>query len=302
MNDHMIEQINRLRKEKNAVILAHTYQTVDIQSIADFTGDSLQLSIQASQVKADFIVFCGVRFMAETAAMLNPAAKVLLPAADAGCPMADMVSAEDLRKYRAEHPDAVIVCYVNSTAEVKAESDICCTSSNAVRVVSSIPMDKKILFVPDQNLGSWAARKSGRQVELWDGYCPIHHWGFEVAQIKALRKKYPDHSLIAHPECDEGIVDAADAVMSTSGMMQYVADHDKVIIATEVGLTDALINIYPQKSLIPLNPKAICKNMKKTTMQHVLDALEKEQHHITVPQDVAARAIHSLNRMLELSR
>ena len=301
MKQDIINEIEKLRREKNAIILAHTYQTTDIIAIADFMGDSLQLSIEASRVTADFIVFCGVRFMAETAAMLNPRAKVLLPALDAGCPMADMVTADQIKEFRHKHPDAAVVCYVNSSAEVKAESDICCTSSNAVKVLASLPKDQPVLFVPDQNLGTWAARQAGREIIPWDGFCPIHHWGFEIAQVKALRKKYPDHRLLAHPECDEGIVECADAVMSTSGMINEATRHDKLIIATEKGLTDYLTEKYPQKSIIPLNPKAICKNMKKTTLPHVLDALRFEQHLVTVEPQVAKRAVKSLERMLELS-
>lgn len=301
MNAKMINEINSLRREKNAIILAHNYQTTDIIELADFVGDSLQLSIEASKVEADFIIFCGVRFMAETAAMLNPRTKVLMPALDAGCPMADMVTADQLRKFREEHPTAAIVCYVNSSAEVKAESDICCTSSNAVKVLQSLPKDQAVLFVPDQNLGSWAARQAGREIILWDGFCPIHHWGFEIAQVKALRKKYPDHRLIAHPECDEGIVEAADAVMSTGGMLAEAKHHDQLIIATEKGLVDYLIKLYPAKSIIHLNTKAICKNMKKTTLAHVLDALRFEQHQVWVDPEVARRAVQSLQRMLELS-
>lgn len=301
MKQDIINEIEKLRREKNAIILAHTYQTTDIIAIADFMGDSLQLSIEASRVTADFIVFCGVRFMAETAAMLNPRAKVLLPALDAGCPMADMVTADQIKEFRHKHPDAAVVCYVNSSAEVKAESDICCTSSNAVKVLASLPKDQPVLFVPDQNLGTWAARQAGREIIPWDGFCPIHHWGFEIAQVKALRKKYPDHRLLAHPECDEGIVECADAVMSTSGMINEATRQDKLIIATEKGLTDYLTEKYPQKSIIPLNPKAICKNMKKTTLPHVLDALRFEQHLVTVDPQVAKRAVKSLDRMLELS-
>lgn len=301
MPETMINEINKLRQEKNAIILAHNYQNIDIIKIADFVGDSLQLSIEASRVEADYIVFCGVKFMAETAAMLNTRSKVLLPALDAGCPMADMITADQLREFREEQPQAVVVCYVNSSAEVKAESDICCTSSNAVKVLKSIPKDQPLLFVPDQNLGSWAARQAGREVIPWDGFCPIHHWGFEIAQVRALRKKYPDHRLLAHPECDEGIVESADAVMSTSGMIAEAQKGDKLIIATEKNLVDYLNFLYPEKSIICLNPKAICKNMKKTTMAHVLDALRFEQHHITVEPEIAQRAVKSLQRMLELS-
>ncbi|NLK49216.1 MAG: quinolinate synthase NadA, partial [Candidatus Cloacimonetes bacterium] len=185
----IIDEIKTLCQEKNAIILAHNYQPTEIIALADILGDSLQLSIEAARSEAEIIVFCGVRFMAETAAILNTKAKVLLPAETAGCPMADMITAEQLREYRRQHPDTVVVCYVNSTAEVKAESDICCTSSNAVKVLLSIPEDKRILFVPDQNLGRWAGRQAGREVELWNGYCPVHHWGFTSLQVKNLRKK-----------------------------------------------------------------------------------------------------------------
>lgn len=300
MNKAIVSEIQKLKQERNAVILAHNYQPTEIIALADIVGDSLQLAIKASKVQAGMIVFCGVRFMAETAAILNPRTKVLLPALNAGCPMADMVTADQLRKYREQHPDATIVCYVNSTAEVKAESDICCTSSNAVKVLKSIPADRHILFVPDQNLGRWAAAQAGREVELWHGFCPVHHWGFESAHIKALRAKYPQHRLLAHPECDEDIVENADAVMSTSGMAEEAKTQDNLIIATEKGLVDYLKKLYPQKSIVSLSPKAICKNMKRTTLHNLLDALRFEQHHITVDPEIAARAAKSLNRMMEL--
>ncbi len=302
MHKHIIDKINALRVEKNALILAHNYQPVEIQELADITGDSLQLSIAAREARADIIVFCGVMFMAETAAMLNPEAKVLIPSPDAGCPMADMITAQQLRDFKTAHPGLKVVCYVNSTAEVKAESDICCTSSNAVKVLQSLPADSKILFVPDQNLGAWAAKQSGREVILWDGYCPVHQWGFEAMHVRNLRRKHPDHVLLAHPECDEDIIELADHVMSTGGMIKYVEEHDKVILATERTLTAYLKHLYPDKSLIPLNAIAICKNMRKITLELLLASLETGQHHVTVPQDVAARAVQSLERMLELSR
>ncbi len=297
----IIAEIQELRKQKNAVILAHNYQTTDIIEIADFMGDSLQLAIEAGRVEADLLVFCGVRFMAETAAILNPKVKVLLPAIDAGCPMADMVSAEQLVRYKQENPGAVIVCYVNSSVEVKAESDICCTSSNAVRVLASIPKDKEILFVPDQNLGSWAAQQLGRTIHLWPGYCPVHQWGFDSLQLKNMRNRYPDHILLAHPECDEDIVSEADEVMSTGGMLKRAEVLDKMIIATEKGLVDYLSKKYPQKSIVHLSSRALCKNMKKITLSNVLEALQHEQHEVVVQKDIADRAIKSLNRMLELS-
>ena len=297
----IIEKINELRKQKNALILAHNYQPIEIQELADHKGDSLQLAILSSQLENPLIVFCGVRFMAETAAILNPRVKVLLPALDAGCPMADMITGAQLRKFKQDNPGSTVVCYVNSTVEVKAESDICCTSSNAVKIIKSIPKDQTILFVPDRNLGSWAAKQSGRKVITWDGYCPVHQWGFSTQDIIDMRAKYPDHKLLAHPECDPAIVDKADEVMSTGGMMQYVKDHDKVIIATETGLTNYMKHIYPEKSIVTLSPKAVCADMKKTRLEDVLAALEHEQYHIQVPQDIAKKAKVSIDRMLELS-
>ncbi|MFO7659341.1 MAG: quinolinate synthase NadA [Candidatus Cloacimonadaceae bacterium] len=296
------EEIIKLKQEKNAVILAHNYQAVEIQDIADFTGDSLQLSLQATQVKAPLIVFCGVRFMAETAAILNPSAKVILPVLDAGCPMADMITAEQLKAFKEEHPGAVVVCYVNSSVEVKAESDICCTSSNAVKVLQSIPQDKEILFVPDQNLGTWAAAQTQRKVTVWQGYCPVHHWGFTIQDVEKMRQQYPDYTLLAHPECRWEVVTKADQVMSTSGMLKFAEQNDKLIIATELGLVDLLKARYPQKSILPLSTNAVCQNMKKTQLHHVLEALQLEVHAIKVEPAIAAKAVDCLNRMLELSK
>ncbi|MBM4400034.1 MAG: quinolinate synthase NadA, partial [Candidatus Cloacimonetes bacterium] len=264
-------------------------------------GDSLQLSLLAQQVKTPLIVFCGVRFMAETAAILNPEAKVIIPVLDAGCPMADMITEEQLLSFRQEHPEAVVVCYVNSTVEVKAESDICCTSSNAVKVMQSIPQDKEILFVPDQNLGTWAAVQTKRKVTCWHGYCPVHQWGFTADDVKKMKAEHPDYTLLAHPECTWEVVTKADLVMSTSGMMKYAEEHDKLIIATELGLIDLLNARYPQKSILPLSKTAVCQNMKKTTLSHVLDALKLEQHHISVLPGVAKKAVNCLKKMLALS-
>jgi quinolinate synthase len=252
-------------------------------------------------LKNPMIVFCGVRFMAETAAILNESSTVLLPVLDAGCPMADMISADQLRQFKAQHPGSPVVCYVNSTVEVKAESDICCTSSNAVKVLQSLPADKDTLFVPDRNLGSWAAHQSGRKVITWNGYCPTHQWGFGLGDIRNLKTKYPDYALLAHPECDPVIVNEADMVMSTGGMMKYVEQNDKVIIATENGLTDYLKHIYPNKKIITLSPKAVCQNMKKTTVRDVLKALEESRHHIVVDEAIAKKARESIDRMLALS-
>lgn len=298
----MLNEIQELRRQKNAVILAHNYQPTEIIELADYMGDSLQLALKAKEVSAEILIFCGVRFMAETAAILNPDTKVLLPAPDAGCPMADMITAADLIRYKQEHPDTVIVCYVNSSVEVKAESDICCTSANAVQVLASIPQEREILFVPDRNLGSWAAKQLGRKVHTWQGFCPIHQWSFDTAQIEEMRSSYPDHLLFAHPECDAAVTDLADEVMSTGGMLKRAAELDKMIIATEKGLPDYLKKVYPHKSIVHLSPQAICIDMKKITISHVLDSLRHEQHEVKVDPAIAARAVNSLNRMLELSR
>ncbi len=295
-------RIESLKQEKNAIILAHNYQSTDIQDLADFRGDSLQLSILAKEASAEIIVFCGVRFMAETAAILNPSAKVLLPVADAGCPMADMITAEQLRAFKAKHPGAAVVCYVNSSVEVKAESDICCTSSNAVKVVSSFPRDREILFVPDQNLGTWAAKQSGRKVITWNGYCPVHHWGLSLRYLHEARANFPGYKILAHPECQLDLLQEADLVMSTGGMMDYVSKHDEVILATEKGMIDYLKHLYPQKKIEALSETSICQNMKKTRVEDLLRSLEEESLPIQVEHEVAERAVACLNRMLELSR
>jgi quinolinate synthase len=297
----IIEKINRLRREKNALILAHNYQRIPVQDIADHRGDSLQLSVLSSKSKSDLIVFCGVRFMAETAAILKPSAKVLLPVKDAGCPMADMITASQLKEFKAQHPGAPVVCYVNSSVEVKAESDVCCTSSNAVKVLRSFPKDQTILFVPDRHLGTWAARQSGRKVIVWEGACPVHECGFTRRQLDRLRRKHPDFELLAHPECSDDIVLEADHVLSTGGMMKYAQKHNRLIIATDASFTDYLNHLYPEKQFIALNTRARCLDMRKTTLRDVLNALETEQYHVKVPQNIADKAVHSLNRMLEIS-
>ncbi len=297
-----IRKIKQLKEEKNALIIAHNYQAVEVQEIADYRGDSLQLAYMARDAENPIVVFCGVRFMAETAAILNRESRILLPVYDAGCPMADMITAEQLREFKAKHPNSVVVCYVNSSVEVKAESDICCTSSNAVKIISNIPKDQKILFVPDRNLGSWAARQTGREVITWDGYCPTHQWGFSTDDIKRIKKEYPDHTLLAHPECDKEILDEADIVISTGGMIDFAAKNDKAVFATENGLTDYLNHIYPEKSFVTLSPRAICQNMKKTHLTDVLHALETENYHITVDDETAVKAGRCIDRMFEMSK
>ncbi len=302
VKDELIQEIKRLKAEKNALILAHNYQNIEIQDLADYRGDSLQLSILAKEVKAPLIVFCGVKFMAETAAILNPESTILLPVIDAGCPLADMITLNQLKAFKQNYPGSPVVCYVNSSVEVKAESDVCCTSSNAVKILKSFSTEKPILFVPDRNLGSWAAQQSGKKVITWDGYCVVHQYGFSEEDVLTVKSKYPDYKLLVHPECDPQIIKYADLVVSTGGMVDWVKNNDKAIIATEIGLTEYLQHIYPEKSLIPLSPKAICKNMKKTTLENVYNALKYNQYVISVEPNTAQKARKAINRMLELSR
>lgn len=298
----MIEKILKLKKERNAVILAHNYQIGEVQDIADFNGDSLQLARKCTEVDADVIVFCGVHFMAETAAILNPNKTVLLPDERAGCPMADMADAEGVRKMKADHPDAQVVCYVNSTAGVKAESDLCCTSANAAAVVGSIPADVPVIFVPDQNLGSWVAEKLNRDnIILWPGYCPVHQ-RMTVKQIEEVRAEHPNAELICHPECPKHIRDLADAVLSTGQMCTYAQDSAaaEFIIVTEIGLIHRLQNENPAKKFYPVSDKACCCDMKLITLEKILWALEEMEHIVTVDPEVSSKALKSINGMLSI--
>lgn len=296
-----IDAIRKLAREKNAVILAHNYQILPVQKAADFVGDSLQLAQEAAKVKADTILFCGVRFMAETAKLLNPNARVLLSHDEAGCPLADMITGEQLRQYRAKHPNLTVVCYVNSSLEVKAESDICCTSANAVKVVQSIPADRDILFVPDQNLGHYAALKSGRELTTWDGYCRVHHLCITVQDVQKARNLYPGWTIVVHPECPPAVVEAADFAASTKGIGDYVATHDEVIVGTEIGMFDQLVDKYPDKQLAPLTPKAVCVNMKRTGLRDLLLTLSEGRNETTLDSVMAEKALRSIERMLSLS-
>jgi quinolinate synthase len=298
----LIDQINKLKKEKNAIILAHNYQTLEIHEIADFVGDSLQLAQQAEKVDADIVLFAGVKFMAETAKLLNPKAKVLLSHGEAGCPMADMITGEQLKQFKADNPNSVVVCYVNSSIDVKAESDLCCTSSNAVKLINALPKDKNILFVPDQNLGNWSAQETGREIKVWDGYCNVHHHLVTMADVERVRAEYPDYKLIVHPECKLEICNAADFVASTKGMADFVAENDNIIVGTEVGLVDALKAKFPEKNIIALSERTVCVNMKKTTMKDILLTLAEEQNEIILDKDIAERALSSVEKMLEMSR
>ena len=301
MNDSLIEKINQLKKQKNAIILAHNYQLMEVQNVADFVGDSLQLAREAAQVETELIVFCGVRFMAETAKLLNPKAKVLLSVDNAGCPMADMITGEQLQKFKTNFINPTVICYVNSTVEVKAESDICCTSGNAIKIVQSIPEHKKILFVPDQNLGTYAARKTKRDITVWQGFCNVHHANMTLEDVKKIKQLYPDYTLMVHPECKPEVFEQADFVASTKGMADFVKENDNVIVGTEIGLYHQLKSLYPDKKIVPLSERAICYNMKKTTLSDVEKTLRMERNEIFIEPEIAKKAVQSIDKMLELS-
>lgn len=291
-----------LRKEAlNAVILGHNYQRIEIQDVSDYLGDSLGLSQEAAGTSADVIVFCGVHFMAETAKVLSPEKTILMPDLKAGCPMADFVTGDALRRLKSLHPDAAVVTYVNSTAEVKAESDICCTSSNAVRVVESIPADQPIIFVPDRNLARYVKEKTGRDnIIAWDGYCYVHD-DMVLEELDRARAEHPGAKFVVHPEARKDLLDQADFVTSTSGMVDLAEEHDALIIGTERGLVDRLKQRYPLKTLIPLSGAAICGNMKMNTLAKLAWSLDHGQHQILLDEEIRLGAERSLRRMLELS-
>lgn len=297
----LADKILELKKEKNACILVHNYQIGEIQLIADFTGDSLGLSRQAAKTDADIIVFCGVRFMAETAAILSPDKTVLMPEIEAGCPMADMVTPEDIRNLRQQHPDAVVVSYVNSSAAVKAESDICCTSANSVKVVESISRDKDVIFVPDKYLGSYTAKMTQRDLILWNGYCPPH---VKILPSDIIRQKklYPEAKVMVHPECSPEVLALADAVCSTGGMGKYAEEVDATtfIVGTEPEMCFRLSQDNPSKTFYPVTQNALCPNMKKTTLEKVLWSLEELKYVVEVPETIRNRAYHAVERMINL--
>ncbi len=293
-------EIERWKQKRNAVILGHNYQIAPVQEISDFTGDSLGLSKLASETDADVIVFCGVFFMAETAAMLSPEKTVLIPEPNAGCPMADMINAEQLRELKKKHPDAEVVCYVNSSAEVKAESDRCCTSANAVKVIESISKDKSIIFVPDKFLGAWAARQTGRDMILWEGYCPTHAC-ITPADVERAREEHPDALIMVHPECLAEVSQMADVVDSTSGMCRAAKETDKkeIVVGTEKGLIHRLEADNPGKTFYHISRAAICPNMKLNSLEKVLWSLQEMQYEVSVPKDVAKQALGALNAMID---
>lgn len=296
------EQINKLKKEKNAVILAHCYQNVEIDEVADYVGDSLYLSQMASKTDADIILFAGVYFMAQTAKILCPNKKVLLPRLESGCRMADMISINQLREFKSKHPNIPTVCYINSTAEVKSECDICCTSSNAVKIVKSLNADK-ILFLPDTYLGKWVESQLGNlDVITYPGFCPTH-LQIRPEDIEKARAEYPNALVLAHPECHQSVTKHADYVGSTTGIMKYAIESDKkqFIIATEKGVVDRLKRDYPDKEFILIKDNIICPNMKWHTLTDIYNALEKEEHEITVDKEIASKALGCIDRMLNVS-
>jgi len=290
-----------LKKKRNAVILAHTYQLPEIQDVADFVGDSLELSLKVSETNADVVVFCGVKFMAETAKLISPKKTVLMPEPSAGCPMADMITADELRTVKKKYPDHAVVCYVNSTAEVKAESDICCTSSNAIKVVESIPRDKGVIFVPDINLGTYVKNKLQRDnMVLWPGYCNVHFF-VTAEEVIRLKNDHKDAVVFAHPECKTEVLNLADHILSTSGMVKKVAEINKkdFIVITEQGILHPLKKKYPDRNFYALD-RMLCPNMKKTTIDMIPESLERMQYKIELSDEIIKKARIAVDKMLKL--
>jgi len=296
----IIEKILSLKQERNAVILAHNYQLGEVQDIADFIGDSLGLSQNAAKTDAEVIVFCGVHFMAETASILCPDKIVLLPDMNAGCPMANMITAEDLKERKKELPGATTVCYVNSTAEVKAESDVCCTSANAVKVIESLDA-QEILFVPDQYLGHYVSTKTDKKMFFWPGYCPTH-MKILPKHIKELRQEYPQARVAVHPECRADVIALADEVLSTAGMCRYARREDvsQMIVGTEIGIIHRLKKENPGKRFIAASEQAVCPNMKLIDLEKVLWSLEEMAPQVRVPEEIRLEAKAAVDRMLEV--
>ncbi len=295
------EKIDRLKGELRAVIVAHNYQRPEVQDIADFVGDSLELSRQCAEVDAGTIVFCGVRFMAETAAILNPDCTVLLSEGSAGCPLADMINIDELKEWKQRYPQASVVCYINSSAEIKAESDICCTSANGVKVVDSVP-GNDIIFVPDQNLGHYISTQTKKNIILYPGFCYVHH-RIKPEQVKLAKQLHPEAQVIVHPECRPEVIDLADAALSTSQMLRYAkaSSHHSFIIGTEEGLLHRLRLENPDKSFYLVSNSQICTDMKKTTLETVIQTMELRQNIVTVPEAIRLKAKQAVNRMLAIS-
>ncbi|MFN3479434.1 MAG: quinolinate synthase [Thermodesulfovibrionales bacterium] len=324
MIENLIEEILRLKAERRALILSHNYQRPEVQDIADFVGDSLELSRTAAGIECDVIVFCGVHFMAESASILSPEKVVLLPELEATCPMAAMITVGEPRKVwktfpgyevqptfvfpheftlldiKAQYPGVPVVAYVNTTADVKAESDICCTSANVVKVVESLPEDK-VICIPDRNLSAWAQKNTGKKIISWDGFCHVHD-RVTKEDVYKVRKEYPDALLMAHPECRLEVLELADHVTSTSGMLRFAKSSEakRFIVGTETGLIHRLQKENPDKEFYPLRKDMVCPNMKKTTLKSVFTALKEMRHIIKVPEDIRVRAKNALDRMLRV--
>lgn len=305
-NKEIVRQIENLKKEKNAIVLAHYYTHPEVQDVADYIGDSLGLARKAGDTKADIIVFCGVHFMAETASIISPNKKVLIPAENCGCSLAESITGEDIRKWKANNPDGVVVSYVNTTAEVKAETDYCCTSSNAIKVVEHIGKDKNIFFTPDKNLGGYIVKKTGINMHLWDGDCCVHE-RISTKMVLEMNQKYPEADILIHPEsncaCDDKILNLSNAYFySTAGIIQHAAESPKkqFIIATEMGTLHQLKKENPNKEFILIHPKTICGSMKKVKLQAVYEALLNDKYEVKVPDEIANKAILSIQRMLKI--
>jgi len=295
------DKVEKLKKEKDAVILAHNYQIGEVQDVADFIGDSLGLAIEASKTDAKIIVFCGVNFMAETAAIVNPDKIVLMPDISAGCPMADMITPEGLKKLKAKHPKATVVAYVNTTAAVKAESDICCTSANAAKVVESLIDVDEVIFIPDKYLGMYVARFLKKKFIYWDGYCPTHVV-ILPEHIKKLKSEHPAAEVMVHPECIPETIDLAQKVLSTSGMVRWAKESKakEFIVGTEIGLLYRLRKENPGKRFYPATEKAVCPNMKKTNLEKILWSLEEMKERVIVPEDIRIKAKKAIDKMLAI--
>jgi quinolinate synthase len=296
------QQLRDLAAARDAVILAHNYQRPEVQDAADFVGDSLELARKAAGTDASVILFCGVHFMAETAKILSPGKTVLMPDTRAGCPMADMVTVEGLRALKAQHPGAAVVAYVNTSADIKAEVDVCCTSANAPDVVASIPADQPIIFVPDRNLGDWVANRTGRtNMIMWNGYCPVHE-DMTAAEVGAALAAHPGAELMAHPECNREVRALATVITSTSGMLRHPATSAarSFIVATETGLLHRLRSLYPDREFVPAARGAVCPNMKLTTLDKAIEALDEGLNEIVVPPRIAERALAAVARMMQV--
>jgi len=298
----LINKILSLKKRRGAIILAHNYQLGQVQDIADFVGDSWELSQNAARTDADVIVFCGVHFMAETASILSPDKAVLLPDIHAGCPMADMITAEGLRERKRELPGAIVVCYINSSAEVKAESDACCTSANAVKVIESLDTEE-ILFVPDQYLGHYISTKTDKRISLWPGFCPTHI-RIQPQYITNLRQEYPQAKVVVHPECRPEVIALADEVLSTGGLCRYAnrSEVKEIIVGTEIGIIHRLRKENPGKKFIPASEQAVCPRMKLITLESILWSLQEMTPEVKVPEEIRLKAKTAVDKMLEIGR